>query len=98
MSVRLNPDADLVAAIREGLRKKGGYCPCRLERTEAYKCMCGFAVQKRILMQRLLYQTMDQVFRRKHCRNYLMYFTAVTLPVAIHNLAADWGWRLQRKS
>ena len=40
MSVRLNPDADLVAAIREGLRKKGGYCPCRLERTEAYKCMC----------------------------------------------------------
>lgn len=40
MRVRLNPDADLVAAIREGLRKKGGYCPCRLERTEAYKCMC----------------------------------------------------------
>ena len=40
MSVRLNPDAALVAAIREGLRKKGGYCPCRLERTEAYKCMC----------------------------------------------------------
>ena len=40
MRIQLNPDADLVAAIREGLRKKGGYCPCRLERTEAYKCMC----------------------------------------------------------
>ena len=26
--------------IREGLKRTGGYCPCRLERTEATKCMC----------------------------------------------------------
>ena len=26
--------------IREGLKRTGGYCPCRLERTEATRCMC----------------------------------------------------------
>ena len=26
--------------IREGLREKGGYCPCRREMTEDTKCMC----------------------------------------------------------
>lgn len=26
--------------IREGLQAKGGYCPCRLERSEDNKCMC----------------------------------------------------------
>ena len=40
MSVRLNSDAEIVAAVREGLKRTGGYCPCRLERTEDTKCMC----------------------------------------------------------
>lgn len=40
MAVRLNEDQEMVAAIREGLKRTGGYCPCRLERTEATKCMC----------------------------------------------------------
>ena len=40
MSIRLNDDAALVERIREGLRQKGGYCPCRLERTEDTKCIC----------------------------------------------------------
>lgn len=40
MAVRLNENKELVAQIREGLKKKGGYCPCRLERTEENKCMC----------------------------------------------------------
>ena len=26
--------------MQEGLKKTGGYCPCRLERTEENKCMC----------------------------------------------------------
>ena len=26
--------------IREGLRRRGGYCPCRLEKTEDNKCIC----------------------------------------------------------
>lgn len=40
MSIRLNEDRALVAMIREGLREKDGYCPCRFERKEAYKCIC----------------------------------------------------------
>ena len=40
MSVTLNPDAEMVKLIREGLARSGGYCPCRLERTEDNRCMC----------------------------------------------------------
>ena len=40
MKVRLNEDAELVACLKEGLERTGGYCPCRLERTEENKCMC----------------------------------------------------------
>lgn len=40
MAIRLNEDKEIVAQIREGLKMKGGYCPCRLEKTEDNKCMC----------------------------------------------------------
>ena len=40
MSIRLNEDKEVVNAIREGLAKKGGYCPRRLEKTPDTKCMC----------------------------------------------------------
>ena len=40
MSIRLNEDRELVELIREGLRQKGGYCPCRFERTEDTICIC----------------------------------------------------------
>ena len=40
MAIRLNEDAELVAQIKEGLKKKGGYCPCRLQKTEDNKCIC----------------------------------------------------------
>ena len=40
MSIRLNEDAEIVAMIREGLKQKDGYCPCRFERKEEYKCIC----------------------------------------------------------
>ena len=40
MAVRLNDDKEMVKSIREGLKRTGGYCPCRLERTEDNKCMC----------------------------------------------------------
>ena len=39
MQVVLNKDEDLVKAVKEGLEKSGGYCPCRIERTEENKCM-----------------------------------------------------------
>ena len=40
MAVRLNENAEIVAKIKDGLRKKDGYCPCRLQKTEDNKCMC----------------------------------------------------------
>jgi len=40
MGIRLNEDKEVVTMIREGLKAKGGYCPCRLQRTEENKCIC----------------------------------------------------------
>lgn len=40
MKVILNADEEIVKTIKEGLERTGGYCPCRLERTEENKCMC----------------------------------------------------------
>ncbi|MCI8407652.1 MAG: ferredoxin thioredoxin reductase catalytic beta chain [Lachnospiraceae bacterium] len=38
--VRFNEDSEMVKKIQEGLKKKQGYCPCRLEQTEDNKCIC----------------------------------------------------------
>ena len=40
MKITLNPDEEVVKTVQEGLKRTGGYCPCRLYRTEEYKCMC----------------------------------------------------------
>lgn len=40
MKITLNPDEEIVKTVKEGLKQTGGYCPCRRERTEEYKCMC----------------------------------------------------------
>lgn len=40
MKVTLNPDKKVVEMINEGLKRTGGYCPCKLERKEENKCMC----------------------------------------------------------
>ena len=40
MKITLNPDKEVVKIVQEGLEKKDGYCPCRLEKTEEFKCMC----------------------------------------------------------
>lgn len=40
MAVILNENKEIVDTIREGLRKKDGHCPCRIEQTEDTKCMC----------------------------------------------------------
>ncbi len=40
MALKLNDNQEVVSAIREGLKRKGGYCPCRLEIKEEYKCIC----------------------------------------------------------
>ena len=31
MAVKLNEDKEVVKAIKDGLKAKGGYCPCRIE-------------------------------------------------------------------
>ena len=41
MAIRLNEDQEMVQTIRDGLKRTGGYCPCRLERTEENKCICA---------------------------------------------------------
>lgn len=40
MKIVLNENKEIVKAVQEGLKHTGGYCPCRTERTEDYKCMC----------------------------------------------------------
>ena len=40
MPITLNPNADIVNVVKEGLKRTGGYCPCRLEHTEENKCIC----------------------------------------------------------
>ncbi|MBR3593338.1 MAG: ferredoxin thioredoxin reductase catalytic beta chain [Clostridia bacterium] len=40
MKIYFNPDKQVVEKIREGLRRKEGYCPCKLPRTEENVCMC----------------------------------------------------------
>ena len=40
MKIELNKDEKIVKIIKEGLERTGGYCPCRISRTEDFKCMC----------------------------------------------------------
>ena len=40
MAVRLNEDQEMVKVVIEGLKMTGGYCPCRMERSEENKCIC----------------------------------------------------------
>ena len=40
IKVRLNEDAETVALVKEGLKRTGGYCPCRLARTPENKGIC----------------------------------------------------------
>lgn len=40
MKVILNPDKEIVKIVKEGLKQRGGYCPCVIEKSENTKCMC----------------------------------------------------------
>ena len=40
MKVSYNENKEIVERIKAGLEKKGGYCPCKLERIPENKCMC----------------------------------------------------------
>ena len=40
MKITINPDTDTVQRVRNGLKMKEGYCPCRIQRIEENICMC----------------------------------------------------------
>ncbi|MCD7830942.1 MAG: ferredoxin thioredoxin reductase catalytic beta chain [Firmicutes bacterium] len=40
MKIRYNEDKEIVRLVKEGLRERGGYCPCRREISDDTKCMC----------------------------------------------------------
>lgn len=40
MKITENENKEIVNMIREGLKRTGGYCPCRREHTPDNKCMC----------------------------------------------------------
>ena len=41
MKIRFNEDKEIVAAVKEGLKRSGGYCPCRIRRTPENICICS---------------------------------------------------------
>lgn len=38
--MKLSEDTRIVELIKKGLEKKGGYCPCLLDKNENTKCPC----------------------------------------------------------
>ncbi len=40
MKIRYNENQKVVEKIREGLLRKQGHCPCRIEMSEDTMCMC----------------------------------------------------------
>ena len=40
MGIKLNPDAEKVAAVRKALKENDGYCPCAVVKNEDTKCIC----------------------------------------------------------
>lgn len=40
MKCKLNPDTEIVATVREGLKHNDGYCPCLVNKSEDTKCPC----------------------------------------------------------
>lgn len=40
MKIVVSSDKELVKEVREGLKRTGGFCPCRVAQTEDTRCMC----------------------------------------------------------
>lgn len=40
MKITFNPDEAVVNTVKEGLKNKDGFCPCKLGRLPENKCMC----------------------------------------------------------
>lgn len=50
---RLNPDKKLVSVIIEGLERKDGHCPCRLNVDDTTLCPCDEFIKDKICKCRL---------------------------------------------
>ncbi len=40
MGIRINENNEIVKAVRNGLKEKDGYCPCRVGKLPQNKCIC----------------------------------------------------------
>ncbi len=40
MQIRITEDADHRNKIKAAIEKNGGYCPCRIDKSEDTKCIC----------------------------------------------------------
>ena len=40
IKIILNPDLERVKEIKNKIKEKGGYCPCKLLKNDDTKCMC----------------------------------------------------------
>ena len=40
MKIVLNEDKEIVKLIQDGLKARGGYCPCRVDKTPENTCRC----------------------------------------------------------
>ena len=40
MGIRLNENEETVKTVKEGLKAKDGYCPCRVGKSPENKCIC----------------------------------------------------------
>lgn len=40
MKIKFNEDKELVQSLKDALKARGGFCPCRLEKTDDNRCMC----------------------------------------------------------
>lgn len=64
MKVEFNKDKKMVEMLQEGLKRKDGYCPCKIEKIPENKCMC----------QEFRDQIADPEFEGYcHCRLYYKY-------------------------
>lgn len=45
---RINPDAEYVSKIIEGIQKKDGHCPCRVKNDETTLCPCDEFIKEKI--------------------------------------------------
>lgn len=47
MRRKFSNDTELVKTIKEGLKQRKGYCPCKVEKIEDNKCPCKEAREER---------------------------------------------------